>query len=154
MFCNWLLMYLEDVEVEKLFVNMLRWLRPNGYLFFRESCYHSSGLLWWCASYLIYWTFCKQLQAVTTYGGIEICRLYCYYCYYCSFAICRLASVGQYPENPVINYTCRGRNTIPQLRTKVDLVKFTNLHTDDVNGYQSPIAWNETCSTWKSETSY
>jgi len=44
-FSNWLLMYLEDVEVEKLFVNMLRWLRPDGYFFFRESCYHPSGTL-------------------------------------------------------------------------------------------------------------
>jgi len=43
-FSNWLLMYLEDAEIEKLFANLLRWLRPNGYLFFHESCYHSSGV--------------------------------------------------------------------------------------------------------------
>ena len=43
-FSNWLLMYLEDAELKNLFSKLLRWLRPNGYLFFRESCYHSSGV--------------------------------------------------------------------------------------------------------------
>ena len=42
-FSNWLLMYLSDEELEKLALNMLRWLKDDGYLFFRESCYHSSG---------------------------------------------------------------------------------------------------------------
>jgi len=42
-FSNWLLMYLSDEELEKLAMNMLQWLRDDGYLFFRESCYHSSG---------------------------------------------------------------------------------------------------------------
>jgi len=36
-------MYLSDEELEKLAMNMLQWLRDDGYLFFRESCYHSSG---------------------------------------------------------------------------------------------------------------
>lgn len=42
-FSNWLLMYLSDEEVQKLAENLLAWLRDDGYLFFRESCYHSSG---------------------------------------------------------------------------------------------------------------
>lgn len=42
-FSNWLLMYLSDEELEKLAMNMLQWLKDDGYLFFRESCYHSSG---------------------------------------------------------------------------------------------------------------
>lgn len=36
-------MYLSDEEVQKLAENLLAWLRDDGYLFFRESCYHSSG---------------------------------------------------------------------------------------------------------------
>ena len=36
-------MYLSDEELEKLAMNMLQWLKDDGFLFFRESCYHSSG---------------------------------------------------------------------------------------------------------------
>ena len=36
-------MYLSNEEVKKLAQNMLHWLRDGGHLFFRESCYHSSG---------------------------------------------------------------------------------------------------------------
>ena len=36
-------MYLSDEEVQNLAENLLGWLRNDGYLFFRESCYHSSG---------------------------------------------------------------------------------------------------------------
>lgn len=42
-FSNWLLMYLEEKEVEELFFNILKWLRPGGFFFFRESCFHQSG---------------------------------------------------------------------------------------------------------------
>uniref|UniRef100_A0A674CB94 phosphoethanolamine N-methyltransferase n=1 Tax=Salmo trutta TaxID=8032 RepID=A0A674CB94_SALTR len=42
-FSNWLLMYLSDVELRSLTEKMLGWLRPGGYLFFRESCNHQSG---------------------------------------------------------------------------------------------------------------
>lgn len=42
-FSNWLLMYFTDAEVDELFAKSLRWLRPGGYLFFRESCFHQSG---------------------------------------------------------------------------------------------------------------
>ncbi|XP_053541546.1 phosphoethanolamine methyltransferase isoform X2 [Ictalurus punctatus] len=42
-FSNWLLMYLSDEELCSLAEKMLAWLRPNGYLFFRESCFHQSG---------------------------------------------------------------------------------------------------------------
>jgi phosphoethanolamine N-methyltransferase len=37
-FLNWLLMYLEDDEVEVLLSRIHRWLKPHGELFFRESC--------------------------------------------------------------------------------------------------------------------
>jgi phosphoethanolamine N-methyltransferase len=37
-FINWLLMYLEDKEVEDLMERIDRWLKPAGALFFRESC--------------------------------------------------------------------------------------------------------------------
>ena len=36
-------MYLSDEETEKLAMNMLQWLKDDGYLFFRESCYHPTG---------------------------------------------------------------------------------------------------------------
>jgi phosphoethanolamine N-methyltransferase len=42
-FSNWLLMYLSEEEVFNLFKNLLLWLRPGGYFFFRESCFHQSG---------------------------------------------------------------------------------------------------------------
>ncbi|KAK6297968.1 hypothetical protein J4Q44_G00310230 [Coregonus suidteri] len=42
-FSNWLLMYLSDEELRSLTERMLGWLRPGGYLFFRESCHHQSG---------------------------------------------------------------------------------------------------------------
>lgn len=42
-FSNWLLMYLSDAELCSLTEKMLSWLRPSGYLFFRESCFHQSG---------------------------------------------------------------------------------------------------------------
>ncbi|XP_065887682.1 uncharacterized protein [Dysidea avara] len=42
-FSNWLLMYLTDNEVQALANNMLRWIKPGGYIFFRESCFRSSG---------------------------------------------------------------------------------------------------------------
>lgn len=57
-FSNWLLMYLSDSEVETFFNKALKWvhndhvsimklcscqLKPNGVLFFRESCYRQSG---------------------------------------------------------------------------------------------------------------
>ncbi len=37
-FFNWLLMYLEDSEMKVLMQKISDWLRPGGYLFFRESC--------------------------------------------------------------------------------------------------------------------
>ncbi|KMT04343.1 hypothetical protein BVRB_8g184180 [Beta vulgaris subsp. vulgaris] len=42
-FSNWLLMYLSDEEVQRLVERMLKWLKPGGYIFFRESCFHQSG---------------------------------------------------------------------------------------------------------------
>ncbi|ELU13998.1 hypothetical protein CAPTEDRAFT_140071 [Capitella teleta] len=42
-FSNWLMMYLTEVEVLDLFAKMLKWLRPGGKLYFRESCFHQSG---------------------------------------------------------------------------------------------------------------
>nr|XP_046262807.1 phosphoethanolamine methyltransferase isoform X1 [Scatophagus argus] len=42
-FSNWLLMYVSDEELKSLMEKMLGWLRPGGFLFFRESCNHRSG---------------------------------------------------------------------------------------------------------------
>ncbi|XP_050397141.2 uncharacterized protein LOC126815505 isoform X2 [Patella vulgata] len=42
-FSNWLFMYLEDAEVQKVFYKMLGWLKEGGYLFIRESCNRPSG---------------------------------------------------------------------------------------------------------------
>ena len=42
-FSNWLLMYLEEKEVESLFRKCFDWLSPKGFLFFRESCFYQSG---------------------------------------------------------------------------------------------------------------
>ncbi|XP_031608597.1 phosphoethanolamine methyltransferase isoform X2 [Oreochromis aureus] len=43
MFSNWLLMYLSDEELNSVMQKMLTWLKPGGFLFFRESCNHRSG---------------------------------------------------------------------------------------------------------------
>ncbi|XP_057747668.1 phosphomethylethanolamine N-methyltransferase-like [Arachis stenosperma] len=42
-FSNWLLMYLSDNEVECLAARMIKWLKDDGCIFFRESCFHQSG---------------------------------------------------------------------------------------------------------------
>ncbi|KAG8003997.1 Phosphoethanolamine N-methyltransferase 3 [Nibea albiflora] len=42
-FSNWLLMYLNDEELKSFIEKALGWLRPGGFLFFRESCNHRSG---------------------------------------------------------------------------------------------------------------
>ncbi|OQS02797.1 phosphoethanolamine N-methyltransferase [Thraustotheca clavata] len=42
-FSNWLLMYLSDEEVPRLALKTLKWLRPGGEIFFRESCFRQSG---------------------------------------------------------------------------------------------------------------
>ncbi|KAM9301526.1 uncharacterized protein PAF06_014724 [Gastrophryne carolinensis] len=42
-FSNWLFMYLNDTELAALTQKMLAWLKPGGYLFFRESCFFQSG---------------------------------------------------------------------------------------------------------------
>ncbi|XP_053576004.1 uncharacterized protein LOC128665812 [Bombina bombina] len=42
-FSNWLFMYLTDKELVEVTQRMLGWLRPGGYLFFRESCFFQSG---------------------------------------------------------------------------------------------------------------
>ena len=38
LFINWLLMYLEDDQVETLQKRIGQWLKPGGQMFFRESC--------------------------------------------------------------------------------------------------------------------
>uniref|UniRef100_A0A8C4EW58 phosphoethanolamine N-methyltransferase n=1 Tax=Dicentrarchus labrax TaxID=13489 RepID=A0A8C4EW58_DICLA len=42
-FSNWLMMYLSNEELNTFIEKMLGWLRPGGFLFFRESCNHRSG---------------------------------------------------------------------------------------------------------------
>ncbi|CAL1294710.1 unnamed protein product [Larinioides sclopetarius] len=42
-FSNWLFMYLTDQECVSLLQRILGWLDDGGSLFFRESCFHSSG---------------------------------------------------------------------------------------------------------------
>jgi len=37
-FSNWLMMYLDDSEVNELALNMYKWTCKGGYIFFRESC--------------------------------------------------------------------------------------------------------------------
>jgi len=44
-FSNWLFMYLSDEESQRLLQKVLTWLKPDGHLFFRESCFHQSGNL-------------------------------------------------------------------------------------------------------------
>ena len=43
-FSNWLMMYLEDEEVQTLVKKELSWLQEDGYLFARESCVKQSGI--------------------------------------------------------------------------------------------------------------
>uniref|UniRef100_A0A672Z467 phosphoethanolamine N-methyltransferase n=1 Tax=Sphaeramia orbicularis TaxID=375764 RepID=A0A672Z467_9TELE len=42
-FSNWLLMYLSNEELQSFVEKMISWLRPGGFLFFRESCNQRSG---------------------------------------------------------------------------------------------------------------
>ena len=42
-FVNWLFMYLDDAQIEQLKGRMHRWLRENGKIFFRESCFVGSA---------------------------------------------------------------------------------------------------------------
>lgn len=42
-FSNWIFMYMEDEEVKALAKKAIKWLRPGGKLFFRESCFKQSG---------------------------------------------------------------------------------------------------------------
>lgn len=42
-FSNWLMMYLSDEELKSFIEKILGWLRPGGFLFFRESCNYRSG---------------------------------------------------------------------------------------------------------------
>ncbi|XP_071957876.1 uncharacterized protein [Antedon mediterranea] len=42
-FSNWLLMYLSDAEVNELIINIIKWIKPGGKVFFRESCFRQSG---------------------------------------------------------------------------------------------------------------
>ena len=42
-FSNWLLMYLNEKEVQELMTNTLSWLDEDGYFFTRESCFHPAG---------------------------------------------------------------------------------------------------------------
>ncbi|XP_071531397.1 uncharacterized protein [Panulirus ornatus] len=42
-FSNWLFMYLSDSETFQVFQRIINWLKPDGYFFLRESCYHQSG---------------------------------------------------------------------------------------------------------------
>ncbi|XP_042902530.2 uncharacterized protein [Parasteatoda tepidariorum] len=50
-FSNWLLMYLTDQECVALLQKILHWLDDSGWLFFRESCFHSSGNFYLSLSY-------------------------------------------------------------------------------------------------------
>ncbi|KAL4128878.1 hypothetical protein PRIC2_007858 [Phytophthora ramorum] len=42
-FSNWIFMYLGDDEVKEFAKKAIKWLRPGGKLFFRESCFRQSG---------------------------------------------------------------------------------------------------------------
>nr|XP_026694631.1 phosphoethanolamine N-methyltransferase-like isoform X2 [Ciona intestinalis] len=42
-FSNWLFMYLYDDDAKTLLSRILKWLRPGGKMFFRESCFTKVG---------------------------------------------------------------------------------------------------------------
>ena len=42
-FSNWLMMYLDDSECQKLIMKSILWLKEGGYFFMRESCFHGCG---------------------------------------------------------------------------------------------------------------
>jgi SAM-dependent methyltransferase len=42
-FTNWLLMYFSDDEVASFAAKCLKWVKPGGFVFIRESCMHRSG---------------------------------------------------------------------------------------------------------------
>jgi len=46
-------MYLSDEETEQLLQKSLSWLTPGGTLFFRESCFHSSGSLDFIVKFIV-----------------------------------------------------------------------------------------------------
>ncbi|XP_033117626.1 phosphoethanolamine N-methyltransferase-like isoform X1 [Anneissia japonica] len=43
-FSNWLLMYLSDDEVNDLLIKIVKWTKPGGNIFFRESCFRIPGV--------------------------------------------------------------------------------------------------------------
>jgi len=50
-FSNGLLMYMTDNEVHSLFTKALSWLRPGGFMFFRETCFSAHGTVFNCTCY-------------------------------------------------------------------------------------------------------
>lgn len=42
-FTNWLMMYLQDDQIDTFIKKCIKWIRPGGHFFFRESCNHQSG---------------------------------------------------------------------------------------------------------------
>lgn len=42
-FTNWLIMYLSDEESHDFCKNVLQWLREDGFVFVRESCFYPAG---------------------------------------------------------------------------------------------------------------
>jgi phosphoethanolamine N-methyltransferase len=43
-FSNWIFMYMEDEEVKEFAQKDIKWLRPGGKLFLRESCFKQSEM--------------------------------------------------------------------------------------------------------------
>ncbi|KAK2715291.1 uncharacterized protein LOC136035681 isoform X2 [Artemia franciscana] len=76
-FSNWLLMYLDDNEVRLLVRKMLTWLKDDGYLFIRESCFHPSGNIKIGENPTFYRTpteYFRILQSETSPSGISNLR--------------------------------------------------------------------------------
>lgn len=42
-YCKILTVFYRILQVEKLVGKMVKWLKPGGHIFFRESCFHQSG---------------------------------------------------------------------------------------------------------------
>lgn len=48
-------------ECRELAAKLLRWLRPGGHLFFRESCFHASGAARVAGGIFFLWFFGGQM---------------------------------------------------------------------------------------------
>ena len=72
-------MYVDDDECRSLLTKILSWLKEDGVLFFRESCFHQSGknsLMFWSLYELVILITQVYLSWVRVYHLYKVWLLY------------------------------------------------------------------------------